>query len=334
MDNLDLPRSFGSPPPPEIRGKSFYRKPWFILACALSVFAVVGALSINRIMDTLLHSRPEVTVPNLEQKSLTESLKLVSDKGLSLKQDGTEFDEALPAGTIVRQHPPAGMQVRTGRAIQVVVSKGGQAVFVPNVLSRPLAEAQSLIQNERLQLGAVTSLYSSDLAEGLVISQSPSSGTVVTRGALIDIDVSKGLPPAGAPTVPDFVGHPVDKAKEWAAGVNAEVKVWEDPKGVGTPGTVLKQNPPAGQPLVEGQPFHLSIVPMNAQGAAFQYQVPAEKGQVTVRLIARDSRGESEIYKKVQKGGDLIAIPMSVTSTTRVRVYVDEVLVDEKVIEP
>src|SRR4051812_49922044 len=105
-------RPFGAPPPPEPRWKQLLRKPWFILLLAFGLLLLVGALSVNRIMDALLHSRPEVNVPNLEGKSLVESLRVVSEIGLSLKQDGTEFDEALPAGTIVRQHPPAGMQVR------------------------------------------------------------------------------------------------------------------------------------------------------------------------------------------------------------------------------
>src|SRR5690348_7935534 len=103
MDSYEFRKSMMSPPPPPPappRWKSIIRKPWFILLCAFIIIFSVGALSINRIMDTLLHSRPEVTVPNLEGKSLTESLGIVSPIGLSLKQDGTEFDEALPAGTI------------------------------------------------------------------------------------------------------------------------------------------------------------------------------------------------------------------------------------------
>lgn len=315
--------------------KRLLRKPWFILLVTVIVVGFVGLLSINRIMIALLHSRAEVVVPDLEGKSLMEGLRIVSELDLSLKQDTTEFDEALPAGTILRQHPPAGMQVRTGRAVQVAVSKGGQVVFVPNVIGRPLVEAQSLIQAERLQLGAVNSLYSVDVNEGSVIGQNPSSGTVVTRGALIDLDVSKGLPPSGALTVPDFRGQSSDKAREWAEGANVQFKVVEDPKAMGLAGAVIRQNPSAGQPLLEGDTLRVTVVSLTAQASErFRYTIPSGKGDAVVKLMARDSRGESEIYKGTHKGGDVVALPIAITSTTRIRVYLDDILVEEKVLEP
>lgn len=336
MGNID----FNIPPPPPLPPKrsklsELLHKPWFLLL--LGIFVVIGvvSVSINRIMIALLHSREEVTVPDLEGKSLVESLRITSELGLSLHQESTEFDDALPGGTVLRQHPEPGMQVRAGRSIQVVVSKGGQGLFVPSVVGRPIAEAQSLIQAERLQMGAVQSIYSTDVAEGLVISQNPSSGTVVTRGALIDVEVSKGLPPAGAPMLPDFSGQSVDKVKEWASGVNATVKIMEDPKAMGAAGTVIKQFPTAGQPLMEGTQIRITVVPLNAQaGDRYRFEVPSDKGTVTVRIIARDNRGESEIYKRTHKGGDTIELPISVSSPTRVRVYVDDALAEEKVIEP
>ena len=54
----------------------------------------------------------------------------------------------------------------------------------------------------------------------------------------------------------------------------------------------------------------------------------------TVRIVARDNRGESEIYKGDHDGGQTIEIPMSMTTTTRVRIYVNDILKDERVIEP
>jgi serine/threonine-protein kinase len=247
-----------------------------------------------------------------------------------------EFDETLPAGTIVRQQPPSGMQVRTGRAIRVVVSKGGQAVYVPDVNGKRLAEAQSILAVEGLQLGALAEVYSADFDNKVVISQDPSSGTVVTRGALVDVEVSKGAPPAGLPLLPDFMGKSQQDVHEWAQGIKARVRVKEDAKSVGVAGTVVKQNPAPGQPLLEGQTIDVTIVPVvtSNQGYRLNYQIPNDVGPVTVRMMARDNRGESQVYKGEHEGGQTIEIPMSVNSTTRVRIYLNDVLKDEKVIEP
>jgi eukaryotic-like serine/threonine-protein kinase len=312
-----------------------FKKPWVIILLALMVAGGVGLLSINSIMISILHSRPEVAVPDLEGKSLMESLRIVSQAGLSLKEDGTEYDEGLPAGTILRQHPPAGMKVREGRPVQVVISKGGQGAYVPVVVGKPLPEAQSILGNDRLQMGAVISIYSSAVGEGLVISQDPSSGTVVTRGALVDVQVSKGPPPSGAPIIPDFFGQTIEAVQKWAEGVNVKVKISEDEKAVGIAGTVIRQSPLVGQPVLEDDMIRVTVVPLAAQkGERFSYQVPADRTETVVKIMARDNKGESQIYKRNHKGGDTIEFPIAVSATTRVRIYLDEILQEERVIEP
>ncbi len=336
---MDQPNIFSTPPaaPPPSGGGvvRFLKKPWVIVLIAVFIVGGVVAISINRIMLALLHSRPEVVVPKLEGRSLTEALAIVSPMDLSIQQEGTDFDEGLPAGTILRQTPPSGMQVRAGRSIRVVISKGGQVVFVPSVIGKLLAEAQSMLATDGIQMGAVSESYSTDFAKNTVLSQSPSSGTVVTRGAFVDVEVSKGAPPVGLPLVPDFIGKTVEAARDWAGGVNASVKVKEDPNAVGASGSIVKQDPPAGQPLLEDQDILVTVVPMTGGlKSRFSYQVPADQGEVTVRIMARNNQGETKIYEGKHKGGSVVEVPAYVKTTTRFRIYLNDVLKDEKVMEP
>ncbi len=337
------PPSAPPPPPPPLRVEeppltlaTLVRRPWFLISAASFVIVLLLGYSINRIMLALLHSRAEVVVPNVEGQSLLEALSTVSGLDLSLQQESVEFDESLPAGTIVRQHPPSGMQARAGRAIRVVVSKGGQVFFVPNVVGRPLVEAQSVLAQDGLQMGAVSQMYSTEYQKGVVVDQNPSSGTVVTRGALIDVRVSQGLPPAGAPLLPDFSGQTLDVVRSWAAGVRAEIHVKENPKAAGAAGTVVKQSPAPGQPLLEGEKVKITVVPLlsSGKGSRLTYLVPRGEDEVTVRIVARDNRGESEVYEGRHEGGEKVEVPIGVNSTTRIRIYVNDVLKEEKVLEP
>ena len=321
-----------APPEPPPR-RSLLKRPWFILLAAFLVLVGVVGTSINSIMRALLHSRAEVIVPRLEGKSLADALAAASPLDLSLQQESTEFDESLPAGTIVRQHPPPGMQVRAGRAIRVVVSKGGEVVFVPLVVGKSLPEAQSVLASDRLQLGVVTESYASDAPKGMVLEQNPSSGTVVTRGALVDVDVSRGLPPAGLPILPDFTGQPVERAQQWATDVNASVNIEEDPNAVGMSGSVLRQQPAPGQPLLEGETIRLAVVPVRA-GARLTFRIPENAAAGAVRILARDADGERKIYEGRHAAGAVVEVPVRVPSTTRFRIYVDDVLQDERVVEP
>jgi serine/threonine-protein kinase len=262
---------------------------------------------------------------------------LVSSLNLALKEEGSEFDEGLPAGTILRQQPPAGMHVRTERTITVVVSKGGQSLFVPNVAGKKLAEAQSILAGEGLQMGAVNEVFSTSVEAESVVSQNPSSGTIVARGALVDVDVSKGLPPAGSPIVPDFIGQSLENTQQWAKDMTVKIKVREDAKAAGAAGSVIKQKPSPGQPLLEGDELTVTIVSLlgGAQGARVRAKIPAGAGdRVHLKIIARNNRGENEIYSGDHKGGDVVDVPVNVNSTTRFRIYVDDVLQEEQVLEP
>ncbi len=333
-DPIDI---FSEQPPTEGSQSrwTFTRRPWFILAVGLVLVLIVGIFSINQVMSTVLHSRPEVTVPKLEGKSLSDALQAVSNLDLSLQHEGTDFDETLPAGTVIRQHPESGMRVRSGRSIRVVVSRGGQASFVPDVAGKRMAEAQSILAAEGIQLGAVTESYSAESAKGVVLSQTPSSGTVVTRGAMVDLDVSKGSPPSGLPLAPDFSGKPSDEATKWAASVKAPLKIKEEPKAVGAPGTIVRQEPPAGQPLLEGQDLVVTIVPMGGGNASrLSFDVPSDVDEATVKVVARDNRGESEVYQGKHKGGEKVEVPVAIQTTTRFRIYVNDVLQEERVVEP
>ncbi len=314
---------------------SLLSRPWVILLFALVLVGASLVFSFNRIITALLHSQPEVVVPKIEGKSLMDALALVTQLDLSLQQDGTDFDESLPAGTILRQQPPSGMKVRAGRAIRVVLSKGGQVVFLPNVIGKPLAEAQSILASDGIQMGGVSELFSADTPKNTVLSQTPSSGTVVTRGAFVDVDISKGPPPVGVPLVPDFTGKTVGAVQEWAQGINLKARIKEDSKAVGPPGTVIKQDPVAGQPLMEDEELVVTVVGGGASaGPRFHYEIPADKGEVMVRITARDTKGETKIYEGKHKGGQTIELPIAVSVATRFRIYLDDVLTDERVIEP
>ncbi len=315
----------------------FISKPWVIILLTMVIIASAMVFSINQIMLVLLHSKPEVIVPALEKKGLVDALRTASESGLTLQYDGVDFDEGLPAGTVVRQSPTSGMKVRSGRSVRVVISKGGQAIFVPLLMEKPMAEAQSMLGMEGLQVGGVNEVYHETAEEGFVVGQSPSSGTIVTRGALVDVEISKGPPPAGLPVVPDFTGKSVEEVRSWVESNGVKLDVKEDAKAAGASGSVVVQYPLAGQPVLPRENLKVTIVPLLSSGQGFRltYKVPEDiHGSAEVKMVARDSRGESEVYNGQHAAGQSIEIPVNVTTTTRVRIYVNGLLKDERVLEP
>ena len=198
-----------------------------------------------------------------------------------------------------------------------------------------MAEVQSRLAVDGLQVGSISEIFTIEDRSGVVITQSPSSGTIVTKGALVDLVVSKGPPPTGAVLVPDFMGLHIEAVEDWAAEAKAKVILREDAKAVGASGTVVRQKPEAGQPLLEPR-LVITIVPLLAseQGFRLTYKVPNDIDEADIRIKARSNKGEFNVYKGRHKGGHKIEVPMEIESTTRVRIYIDGSLKQERVIEP
>jgi beta-lactam-binding protein with PASTA domain len=65
-------------------------------------------------------------------------------------------------------------------------------ITVLNVVGNTQAAASSALTSAGLTVGTITQSYSSTVASGNVISQSPVSGTSVASGSAVSLKVSKG----------------------------------------------------------------------------------------------------------------------------------------------
>lgn len=147
---------------------------------------------------------------NLEVNGVKEELR-----DLGLKFTVKEMpDNNVPKGFVVSTNPAAGSTVRTGHTITLYVSTGEAEIKrnVPDVDGMSLEDAKKEIENKGFKVGSVVSRYSSDIAEGYVISQSPESGEAVL-GSAISLIVSKGEepqtePPTAAPPVTEPPAQP------------------------------------------------------------------------------------------------------------------------------
>lgn len=181
------------------------------------VIAFIGFLGIlfNWTLSTIIHSRKEVTVPNLIGKTLFESLELLSPLNLGMRKVAVEFDKSLPAGVIVRQTPYPGMVVREGRIVQVTVAVGSESVFVPQLTALTLRQAEIKIRTAGLTVGEVNRIFSLKYAPDYVVKQNPPAGKRIPKETPVVLEVSMGPPPQEITLMPDFVGKSVEEVIKW-----------------------------------------------------------------------------------------------------------------------
>ncbi len=98
-------------------------------------------------------------------------------------------------GTVLSTNPASGTKVNQGATVTLTVSSGPANVSVPSLIGLSQAAAGQTLGNAGLNVGNVTSVASPQYAAGLVISSNPGTGSSVSPGSSVDIEVSSGPPP-------------------------------------------------------------------------------------------------------------------------------------------
>ncbi|MCD7922950.1 MAG: Stk1 family PASTA domain-containing Ser/Thr kinase [Clostridiales bacterium] len=132
-----------------------------------------------------------VTVPNVVGYTSDAAMTTLQDRGLEVVRE-FQYDSTVEAGKVISQSPKSGSTATEGDTVTIYVSQGTETTKVPNVMGQSQADATTALGDAGLNVGTVTEEYSDTVSEGLVISQSVSSGSYVDMGTSVDLVISKG----------------------------------------------------------------------------------------------------------------------------------------------
>lgn len=127
---------------------------------------------------------------------------------------------------------------------------------VPPLTGLSPEQARRMLRDTGLLLIVAERVESSEVAEGLIASQTPLPGSVAKEGSEVEVLVSKGMP---ASKVPDLTGLAREDAVEALerAGLVAEI-VQEQSEQV-PKGQLISFEPGAGAELAHGSPVTLKV---------------------------------------------------------------------------
>jgi eukaryotic-like serine/threonine-protein kinase len=220
---------------------------------------VVGALS-TFITLRFFTTGDEVVVPNLKGKSPVEAIKLLTDRGLQLKiLPQKRFDKEIPADHIISQEPVADTHIKTGRSVEVYMSLGPEKVVVPDLTGQTTRVAMLTLDQYKLSSGKIVYVSSPGAESDVVLAQFPLPGTVVTDVRVVNILANSNLYVNPRSFVmPDVIGKPVSDVSSFFkdAGLRVSSSQPIDYPGI-SPGTVVKQSPPAGYKVSANTPISL-----------------------------------------------------------------------------
>jgi eukaryotic-like serine/threonine-protein kinase len=208
---------------------------------------------------TLFCSKPKValtvssgpgsgTVPSTAGLPREQAAARIEAAGFEAEVETANSDR-VEEGLVIHSNPSGGSTATNGSTVSIVVSRGPQLAKVPILVG---AQRRLAVQQIRGR-GLTPSVSEEESATpaGEVLSQSPSAGSEVERGATVAIVVSAGTEQS---TVPNVIGRLREEAVQAvrAAGLSPSVEE-EETEVPGKVGRATDQFPPPGSELEPGE---------------------------------------------------------------------------------
>lgn len=145
----------------------------------------------------------KVEMPNISGWNVEDARTAVEKVGLKPQieyEESNDFNE----GIVISADTKAGTMVEEGTTIVITVSSGSLGIEVPDIIGRTYEDAEKSLKNQGFEVNKTES-YSEDITNGLVITQSPNSGTKAPKGSVVTVTVSLGAEETKV-RVPNVVG--------------------------------------------------------------------------------------------------------------------------------
>ena len=130
---------------------------------------------------------PPVTVPDLVGDSTDSARNQLDKLNLEYTESGEEYNNKVPAGSIISQDPASGLSVAQGSTVSVIVSLGPPLVEVPDVFDFPLDRAIAELEAAGFEYETFEPFGVSPFDR--VVTQDPEGGSMAPKGSVVQLDI-------------------------------------------------------------------------------------------------------------------------------------------------
>jgi serine/threonine-protein kinase len=223
------------------------------------LFILAAGVSAYLTLTLIIKSEDTVIVPDLVGKDVVYALEFLTDLELNTKVKGSEYSEDIPKNNVTYQDPPAGTEIKKGRDVRIIISKGPRRISMPNLMRLSLHQARLILEENGVCQGELSRAYSDDREKDHVIAQVPPAGSMINRGICVNLLISLGSRP-GEYKMPNLSGLSLDEAMlslEKANLIIGEIKssfARTKPRNI-----IVNQEPLPGYRVITGSTVHLVI---------------------------------------------------------------------------
>jgi beta-lactam-binding protein with PASTA domain len=231
--------------------------PWLLLLAILVIGGLVIAWALTR--DHHHKTRTvvvtqSVRVPDVRGRAQADAVAAVERAGLQAVVDRRASSRT--AGTVIDERPAPGTSLARGSSVTLIVSAGKRApatVRVPDVVGLTATKAVKTLSKAGLRPQTKTAF--SQKPNDTVLGESPAAGSSVVKGSVVTLTVSKGRERVA---VPNVVGSSQSAAVATLrlAGLVAKASRVASAEPAGT---VVAQDPKAGEQVVKGSRVRINV---------------------------------------------------------------------------
>jgi serine/threonine-protein kinase len=193
-------------------------------------------------------------VPDVVALPLDEASTALADLTLEVGAVEQEYSETIPEGSVTRTSIDPGTRVKPETSVDLWVSRGPQPIEITDFTGESVEDATEALREAGLRV-RTRQRFNEQLETGLIISQSPASGTGF-RGDVVELLVSKGPREV---EVPGVIGNGEAGATEVLEDAGFTVAVEESDLYSGI-GIVVQQSPAGGELAPVGSEIVISLV--------------------------------------------------------------------------
>lgn len=191
----------------------------------------------------------EVEVPDVTGKSLSDAKEALAKAGFVVSTVTEENSDTVESGKVSKQDPQGGKSAKKGSSVNLVVSKGADAVAVPDITGLTPERASKVASELGFNISQSGTQASDTVEKGLIISQTLVAGTKANKGATIGYIISTGKKTV---TVPNVVGNSWSGAKSTIEGLGLVANKREEYSNTVAAGNVISTNPSSGSSVSSG----------------------------------------------------------------------------------
>ena len=192
-------------------------------------------------------------IPSLAGLTPEAAVNLLAKSPIKVGDLTEVFNDQTPKGFVISSSPAAGEKVKRDAVVDLLISKGIETIDVTSYVGKSADQALNELTDSGFDVSTVDQFSESVLA-GAVISQVPSGGAPLAKGAKITLTISKGSQYVFIPNI-----FSLTEPKARAALTDLELKVVVKKIGVKKVKAVTNISPKVGTKVKRGSTVTITV---------------------------------------------------------------------------